>query len=208
LLPANTNQQPPQLLQPSDIDNRLQRFFSQEIPPELLVALKAAGAALLLVAALLVVARAATRWRRPSGDADATDEERDSVWEVGQLRRALLALLRKLFQRGARASGGPITPGDDALEGPARGQVSSIRELYRQLLRLGESVGALRAAGTTPLEHLPSLQRSLEPAGDAADLTKAYMRVRYAEVEPSLAETEAVREQLERLRPLSHREDE
>ncbi len=82
-------------------------------------------------------------------------------------------------------------------------QRSSIRELYRQLLRLGESVGLPRGVATTPLEHLPLLQSSLEPADDAAGVTRAYLKVRYAEVEPSLAETEAVREELGRLRPRS-----
>jgi hypothetical protein len=201
LLPANTNQQPPQLLQPSDIDSRLQRLFSQEIPPELLVALKAAGAAVLLVAALLVVARAASRWRRSSIDAEATDEERDSLWEPGRLRRMLLGVLRNLFRRGSPASAPSTTLGSSVLDGAAAGQVSSIREQYRQLLRLGASAGAPRAADMTPLEHLPSLQQALEPSDAAANLTQAYLEVRYAEVEASLADIEAVREQLERLRP-------
>jgi Domain of unknown function (DUF4129) len=200
LLPAATNQQPPQLLQPGEVDNRLQSLFSQQIPPELLFALKAAGAALLLVAALLVVARAAARWRRPSADADAAAEERDSLWEAGRLRRALLALLAKLFRRRSRASGQASTLGTSVLEGGATRELSSIRELYRQLLQLGESVGAPRALETTPLEHVPALQDSLEPADDVAHLTEAYVRVRYAELESSRADAEAVREQLERLR--------
>ena len=208
LLPAAPNQQPPQLLQPGEIDNRLQNLFaSGGFRPSCSSALKAAGAALLLVAALLVVARAASRWRRSSVDADATEEERDSLWEPGRLRRALLALWRKLFRRGAPASEQPATLATRVLERSASGELSSIRELYRQLLRLGESVGAPRAADTTPLEHLPSLQDSLEPADDAANLTQAYVRVRYAEVEPSPAEAEAAREQLARLRPRSSLDD-
>jgi hypothetical protein len=47
---------------------------------------------------------------------------------------------------------------------------------------------------------VPALQDSLEPADDVAHLTEAYVRVRYAELESSRADTEAVREQLERLR--------
>jgi hypothetical protein len=207
LLPAWTNQQPPQLLQPADVDNRLQRLLAQEIPPELLMVLKAAGAALLLGVALLAVARATSRWRRPSSDADASAEERDSLWEAGRLRRAVLGLLRRLFRRGPAGAGGSVGPANAVLEGAALAQPSSIRELYRQLLRLGESVGAPRGAATTPLEHLPSLQNSLEPAGDAAQLTHAYLAVRYAELEPSLAETEAVRDQLARLHPRFRSDD-
>jgi Domain of unknown function (DUF4129) len=207
LLPASTNQQPPQLLQPSEIDGRLQRLFSEAIPPELLVAVKATGAALLLIAGLLVVARAASRWRRSSADANATAEERDSLWEPGRLSRALRALLAKLFRRGSRASSVPSAVGRVAVEGwSTRAEVSSIRELYRHLLRLGETVGAARGVATTPLEHLPSLQHALEPADDADTLTRAYVRVRYADQEPSPSEAEALREQLERLHPRSSAE--
>ena len=201
LLPATMNQQPPQLLQPGEIDNRLQNLLAQEIPPELLVALKAAGAAALLIAALLVVARAASRWRRTSADAEATDEQRDSLWEPGRLTRALLALWRRLFRRGAAPAGPSAALATGVLERGARGELSSIREVYRQLLQLGESVGAHRVVAATPLEHLPSLQRSLEPADDAAKVTAAYVRVRYAELDASTAETAAAREELTRLHP-------
>ncbi|HEX8968020.1 MAG TPA: hypothetical protein VF937_09080, partial [Chloroflexota bacterium] len=54
----NPNQVPPRLAQPEDIDNLLQRFLAEQVPPELLQGLKAAGAAVLLGLALLVVARA------------------------------------------------------------------------------------------------------------------------------------------------------
>jgi hypothetical protein len=207
LLPADAGRQPPQLLQPGEVDSRLQRLLAQPFPPELVVALKAAGATLLLVAALLFVARAMLRWRRPSTDADATAEERDSLWEPGRLRRALLALWRRLFGRRALAEAQPPEVASTVLDGSVTGGVSSIRELYRQLLRLGDTAGAPRAAGTTPFEHVPSLQAALEPADDAADLTQAYVRVRYAEQDPSASEAEAVREQFARLRPRSSSED-
>jgi hypothetical protein len=201
LLPANTNHQLPQLLQPSDVDSRLQRLFSQQLPPELLAALKAAGAALVLLAALVVVGGAVSRWRRSSLSADGTEEERDSLWEPGRLRRALLALLRRLFGRGSRGSGLHVAIDSTTALSSAPSELSAIREAYRQLLRLGESVGAARGVGTTPLEHLPALQGALEPAEDAAGLTQAYVRVRYADEPPSAAETEAAREQLARLHP-------
>jgi hypothetical protein len=199
--------QPPQLLQPGQVDNRLQQLFAPEIPPALLVALKAGGAVLLLVAGLLVVARAAAHWRRPSADADASGEERDSLWAAGRLRRLLLGLWRRLFGRGAVAAGASGPLARTVLEGAVAGQTSSVRELYRELLRLGESAGAPRGAATTPLEHLPSLQQALEPAADAANLTRAYLDVRYAEVESSPAETQDARNELERLRPRFRYED-
>jgi hypothetical protein len=88
--------------------------------------------------------------------------------------------------------GGPLPNTED----PSFG---SIRELYRELLTLGEANHAQRAPATTPLEHLPSLQSSLEPMDDVAQLTSAYVEVRYAEQAASADEIAAAREQLGRL---------
>jgi Domain of unknown function (DUF4129) len=60
-------------------------------------------------------------------------------------------------------------------------QPLSVRALYRRVLRLGESVGARRALATTPLEHLPTLQASLDPPEGLTELTAAYVQARYAE---------------------------
>jgi hypothetical protein len=201
LLSAGATQQPPQPLQPAEIDTRLQQLFSQQIPPQLLAALKAAGAAALLIVGLLVVARAAARWRRSSAEADAGEEERDSLWEPGRLRRALLALLRRLFRRDdSAAATQSAASGASVLSGSAGAELVSMRELYRRLLQLGESLGAHRALHTTPLEHLAALQESLEPANTVAIVTEAYVNVRYADMESTRDEAEAVRKQFERLR--------
>jgi hypothetical protein len=200
LLRANGGQQPPQPLQPADINNRLQGLSAVQISPELLAVLKAGGAAVLIVTALVVVARAASRWRLSSADADATDEQRESVWEPGRLKRLLLAWLNALLARFRRGAP-PLVETSAQAEGPQAARASSIRELYRQVLRLGASAGARRQAATTPLEHLGPLQDSLEPADDVAQLTAAYLRVRYAEVEPTPAEAAAARDQLDRLHP-------
>src|SRR5205823_6592469 len=63
LIRVNPGQPPPQPPQPSDVDDLLQRLFSQVISPEVLVALKAVGAAGLLLVALVIVARAVRRWQ-------------------------------------------------------------------------------------------------------------------------------------------------
>jgi hypothetical protein len=197
LFPRNPLQQPPRPLQPAEVDDVLQRMLSQVFPPDFLQALKAGGAAVLLVVALLLVARAAARWRAPSADADATLEERDSLWNSGRVRQALLAWLRALLRHGAHAdaptSGAATTFAPDSHVQ----QVSSVRELYRRLLGLGEALGAPRAAAATPLEHEPLLQDVLEPADAVARITGAYLGVRYAEREPSPAELAEVRAELE-----------
>jgi len=123
------------------------------------------------------------------------------------VRLALLTLLRRLLRRSSLSS--PPPPGVVASgpEGRATREASSVRELYRQLLQLGESVGVLRAIDTTPLEHLPALQNFLEPADNVEHLTDAYLKARYADVEASGAEAESWRQQLERVRPRKSSED-
>jgi hypothetical protein len=201
LLRANAGQPPPQLLQPADLNNRLQNLATADISPELLMVLKAAGAALVLVAVLVIVARTASRWRLSSADAEATDEQRESMWVPGRLKRMLLAWLDKLLGRFRRRAAAVSVEAPLAAEVAQTVRVSSIRELYRQVLRLGESAGAAREAATTPLEHLGPLQRSLEPADDLSSLTQVYLKVRYADVEPTPAEAAAARDQVDRLHP-------
>jgi hypothetical protein len=202
LLRANAGQPPPQPLQPADINSRLQSLASINLPPELLTALKAAGAAVVLAVVLVIVARTASRWRSSGADADATDEQRDSLWEPGRLKRMLLAWLGRLLLRFRRRSAAaPAAETAVGAEAAGATQLQSIRALYRQVLRLGEAAGASRGLATTPLEHLGPLQRSLEPADDLARLTEAYLSVRYADLQPTPAEAAAAREQVDRLHP-------
>ena len=201
LVNPDMSRQPPQPYQPGEVDNLLQRLLSQSVSPELLAALKAVGAALVLGVALMMIARAAARWRSSTTDADAAGEERESLWDADRFKRALIAWLRALFRRGAPALVGDSNQSATQVRGGARQAVASVRELYRQLLGLGETAGARRLPVTTPLEHLPSLQRSLEPDEDIARLTTAYVAVRYAEQEVSSTEIASLREQLERVHP-------
>jgi len=201
LLQPDPNRQPPRPPQPADIDNALQRFLSQQIPPELLVALKTLGAAMLVGLALLIVARSLARWRPSSSDADATNEVRDSLWNTARLRALLLAWLRRWLRRGAGDI--PATPGA-AVNTRATTEVtrlSSVRQLYAQLLRIGESFGSPRGAATTPLEHLPALSRALEPDEPLTALTAAYVQVRYADSDVSEEEADALRHAMDRLQP-------
>ncbi|MCA1646371.1 MAG: DUF4129 domain-containing protein [Chloroflexi bacterium] len=153
----------------------------------------------MLTAVLLVIARAAARWRSSSADAQAAGEERESLWDPERLRRALIAWLVALFRR---ASPAPASVSSTAASGVQIGtapSATSVRELYRQLLGLGETVGAHRRPFTTPLEHLPALQQSLVPEDDVAQLTAAYLAVRYAEHEATQAEIAHLRDRLDRV---------
>jgi hypothetical protein len=198
LVTFDPNREPPQPIQAADFDNLLQRFLSEGVSPELLAVLKAAGAALVLGVALLLIARAAARWRSTSTEVDAVAEERDSLWAPGRLKCALIDWLRGLFRRGSTVAASQSNHAPTSARGAATAAgVASVRQLYRQLLGLGESAGARRLSITTPLEHLPSLQHSLEPEENIARLTAAYNEVRYAEHDASAAEVASLQDQLE-----------
>ena len=200
LVHFDADRPPPQLLQSGAVDNLLQRLFAQGIAADVLAALKALGAALLLIVALAIVARAIARWRPASADAEAADEERDSLWVPGRVRQALLAWLRRLWQRARPAASVALVDGellDD--ETPVDSSALSIRAVYRRLLALGEHAGAHRSAATTPLEHLPALAATLAPAADLVLLTARYSEVRYGEREASAAELDSARAELERV---------
>ncbi len=192
-----SNNQPPQAPEPADIEGFLRRL-GQAIPPDVLGALKVVGAVLLLTFALLLVARTVARWRPRLGEAEVTHEERESVYQRGSLRQALLAWLWRLFRKQAppTVEANPLTmPTESAV--PA--SVSNVRELYRRLLALGALKGATRPMSSTPYEHEPALHAALHAAPEIAELTDAYVEVRYAEIEPSEAELQELELTLNRV---------
>ena len=201
LLRPNGNRPPPAAPQPSDIDNMLQRFFAQDVPPEVLLALKSLGAALLVGVALLLVARGLTRWRPTGADADATNEERDSLWNADRAWALFKAWLRRLLRRERSAP--EVVPVELAASGQeASGPLpGSVRELYARLLRRGAVAGAPRAVATTPLEHTPSLVQVLEPDAAVAELTAAYLQARYAEEQLAELEVSELAGRLASVRP-------
>lgn len=201
LLQASGTRPPPQPLQPADIDNALQEFLNHQLSPELLAGLKAAGAALLLAVVVLLIARGLTRWRPSGADADATNEERDSLWNTRQLWAMLLAWLRHLLHRGAQAGALSGSTTEAGASDTHTQRLSTIRELYAQLLRQGEAAGARRAVNTTPLEHLPAMALVLEPEPVLADLTRAYVQVRYGEMRVADEDASALSEEAVQVRP-------
>ncbi len=200
LVQPDSNRQRPQPPEPNDIDNFLQRLFAQGIPAEVLGALKAAGALLLFALALVILNRAFRRWRPAGADAEAALEERDSVFTVRRLRDLLLAWWKSLFRRGHGEVGAGALHGSDSASPSLEVERVSIRTLYRDLLRLGESIGVTRGTGTTPLEHEAPLVATLEPPRTVQDLTEAYVEVRYAERDTPDREVERLTEALRSVR--------
>jgi Domain of unknown function (DUF4129) len=201
LIQTDPSRLPPELPQPSAVNNLLERFFSQLVPPEVLLALKAAGAAVVLGIALLIVARTLSRWRPSSADAEVTNEERDSVWNGARMRALLLAWLKRLLRRGGRGDAALGSPFSPAMAFGSTVHLSSVRAVYVELLRLGASAGARREVATTPMEHARALTRALDPDQNVTDLTEAYHRARYGELDASTAEVAGLRNELEALHP-------
>lgn len=195
LVHFDANRPPPQPPEPSDIDDFLQRLFAQTISAEMLAALKAVGAALLVGVALLLVARGLARWRPSAADADATNEERDSLWRADEAWARLLAWLRRLLRREPPAAVlAPVGAPSATLESAPH--LASVRQLYVRLLRAGEAAGAPRASATTPWEHMPALRDTLAPEDVITRLTEAYVHVRYGDEQIGDADERGLAEEL------------
>lgn len=124
----------------------------------------------LLAAALLLLQRTLGRRALARGQR-LFEEERDSVWSWDEARIGWRALLGRLRVRRA-------SPRRRGAQGPPR----SVREAYRRLLARGAELGQARQAPETPREYLRRVRSLLLPAElDAALLTDAYQRERYAD---------------------------
>ncbi len=131
----------------------------------------------------LAVVRARRRARRLDGD------ERESVWSARAVLGDLGSAWRALWKRGSLQ----IREGENA-------GVGAIRELYRQLLRLGAELGLPRFRYQTPHEYLLRLRtRTPERGDELVTVTEAYVRVRYTPHTPDHEEIAEVRAALERI---------
>jgi hypothetical protein len=199
MLHASANPVPPQPMQPSDIGNVFERLISALIPASVLVAIKAIGAAIALGLALLIVTRGLSRWRASTADAEATNEQRESVMDAAALRLWLWAWLLKLLRRAARQGPAARAGAGATAESAPPAELDSARAVYVQLLTTGAAAGAARAATVTPHEHLPGLASVLEPRPALEELTEAYVRERYAEMRAPDEELAILRSDLDRV---------
>lgn len=140
------------------------------------------GLLVLLIA--IAVVRSRRRAKKPGED------ERESVWSTPLLLAGLGQVWRNLWARLRAARGEPESE-----------SVSSIRAIYREMLRLGVNLGISRRPSETPYEYRPRLAERLpEDRQDIDALTEAYVRVRYTPESPSEAEVAAAHEALARVR--------
>ncbi len=194
-------QEAPQPLVPNWAEQLRQLQDQGAHPPAVLVLIL--QWALLALGAVLIGALIAAAVRRFAGfgTGDNVVEDRDFVWPWDELKAALLHWLRGLLRKPA---GGMllIHPRSLPSDSPARA-LRDVRELYRELLRLGARLGRGRALDETPREYEQALI-SLEPLRPGTPevhlLTQVYIQARYAPEPPPLDALTAARAALERLR--------
>ncbi len=148
------------------------------LPPAIVQGLRWLLVAAVLAVALGLVALAVTRYRRRRAEADV-EEVRQSVWSwreaLAGLRARLRALLAKLRPRR-------LQPGPGETAGAVSPEARTVREVYREFLRLMARLGRPRRPEETPLEFLGRVRPDILPvAGEAEEVTAAYLQVRYGE---------------------------
>lgn len=170
---------------PTVIDDLLRRLREINLNPQVVEG--ARWTMVLAVLLLLAIGMALTIvWMRRR-ERHPDEDEHESIWSAREMLRGLANLLPRLRLRRS----GP--------QEPAAQTVRAIRLIYRELLRLGAGLGAVRQSWATPREHDPRLRTVLPGAPDeVAALTTAYERVRYGIWEPTSAEVRIAQEALDR----------
>lgn len=160
----------------------------RELPPRVVSGARWGVVALVITLLIALIAVAVVRARRRARGGD--EDERESVWDAQSLLSGMGRAWRTLWSRWTAPHPAPETP-----------EVSSIRAIYRELLRIGSALGAPRHPYETPFEYRPRL-RDLLPANAAeiAALTEVYVRVRYTPNVPGPGAVEEARAALERVR--------
>lgn len=137
-----------------------------------------------VVIAIIVTLRLLRYYRKRTHN--GMDEERESIFSAGDLRSLLDSLLRRSdeLQQAVRLS-----------TRQRRRAAERIRQIYADLLQLGQEVDVARPKACTPKEYLPYLEQRLKGCGDSlAALTDAYQRVRYGELPETSEDVRRVEE--------------
>ena len=179
---------------------------SGKMPPELLMIVNVVLVTGIVLVIVVLLARAIARRTRWEREPDGVEELRESVfgWET---IRELIAWLLGRFRRPRAVVTAPAVDPDPV-------DPRSVREVYREFLRLTMRLGFPRAHAETPLEYARRIERdrlsgrngeaSEEPdvRGDLDTLTSTYVRVRYGPPTSPPAEASLAARALERLRAL------
>lgn len=166
------------------------------LPPWLQVVLEGLLAAVVVALVAWLVARAAPRlgdWWQSDDVEDVRDFVPPSIDTADLLRH-----LRGLFRVRRR----PALDAEVALGPDPADPVWRVRQLYRDVLRLGARLGRPRAPSETPREYQRALAR-VPPLADERDgldlLTEIYVEARYAAAPPAPAAVTAAERALQQL---------
>jgi len=174
---------------PDPFGDFLKRLQHMDLPPQVTASARWGMVIGVVVVLSLLVALAVIRSRRRVRKID--DDERESVWSLRSTLRDLGMAWRSLWKR---------SPSYHSAEAGDVGG-AAIRELYRQLLRIGAEVGLPRLSYQTPYEYLPRLRAGVPNRDDdLGTVTEAYVRVRYAQHTPAEEEIVRVRTAVEAIR--------
>jgi len=165
-------------------------------PSPLLTVIKVVCVASVVILLVWILVRIISQRHKEQVDDGVTAEERESVfsWEffLAQLRAAFDAWIRRV--RGYRPPfvGHQESVGPVAI--PENESSLSVRQIYVALLGLADSLGLARRPDQTPYEYLRNLQAGYAAEREElADLTEAYVRVRYGEETITQGELERLR---------------
>lgn len=166
------------------------------ISPTVLFALKVLVALALAAVLAWLFWRTVSRLQRFWGQ-DDVDEVRDSVWSwPGWM--AVWRWILKLPRPAKVRLMGAISLRRTAVE-----EETTVRSLYRGLLRLGADIGHPRHIAETPLEYEERLNRVVpESAGEVRVVSDAYVHLRYGPPPPATPNLDPIISALDRLRGL------
>ncbi len=167
------------------------------LSPEVVFALKVALAVGLVALMVWLIGRAMARLRRGL-EGDEVEESHDFVWSWPSLALLWRWLLDRWRPIRARVSIGLI-------HGSTAGKAAeSVRDLYREFLVLGATLGRGRLPAETPLEYQRRLFGDPLLAGreEASSLTEGYNRERYGPPSGALPSIPLLASALGRLRSL------
>lgn len=161
------------------------------LPPAVVQGLQWFLAAAIVGVGLGLLALAVTRYRRRRTESEL-EEIRQSLWSWRGALSGLLQRLKALLGRLRPELPLPVAAGTTPAESP---EARTVREIYREFLRLMARLGRPRRPDETPLEFLGRVRSDLPTVATEADeLTAAYIQVRYGERPPSGPLTGRVRD--------------
>ncbi len=166
----------------SDLENPEAQTITG-IPPEVVLALKWGFLALLAVLVIFFLARALFRYQQGKPEADL-DEISESLWSLGAFRNDLGTLFSWLLRwlRRRKLLAGAIIP-KKFIKGGESGNLLTVREVYRALLRQGREAGLPRRPAETPYEYREKFERDQgKPLPQVEVITEAYVQERYGDI--------------------------